>query len=138
MNKLKYFKPEGPAIVGSYLPSNKWSDYTHFAVMNEQTSGLLASTGFFESLSDDKTWNFDDYLNAAASIEQAQLYAKAPQLFEFVAKMAGNMYPEKDDWKQQAFDLLNSISDITEPARRLLGPDAMAVIKEAKRREAQK
>ena len=123
--KLKYFNPKEKQMVGSYKPTPAWSQYTHFAVMEEKSCGLQASVGFFQRLNKREEWSFEDYDQAAASIEQGQLYAHAVEMFELIDRMKDHVHP---DIQEQANNLLHTITDISETATRLLGDNAMLVI----------
>lgn len=123
---LQHFKQENKAVVGSYTPSESWSNYTQFAVMDEKTCGLLAAVGYFQRIHVAETWGVEHYKHAAECIEQAQLYANAPRLFEIVKNLLAN--PFNQATIQEARKVLHDITDISEPVTRLLGEDAMCVI----------
>lgn len=115
------------------MPSPDWSKFTHFAVMNENDCGMIASVGFFQRIGNPATWGFEDYLEAAKSIEQAQLYGNAHRLFNLLSRFIGTN--SSLVLEAEAVDLLTEITDISEVADRLLGKDAMRIIEEAKRRK---
>lgn len=128
MKGLNYFIDTRPKIVGSYKPSEHWSEYTHFAVMDKNSGEMAASCGYFQSLSHSEEWGVEHYKQAAQSIEQAQLYAAAPRMFEMLARIAAGK--SLDPFKVQR--LLDEITDISESAKRLLGEDSMIVIEHKK------
>lgn len=135
--KLKHFEQKGKTIVGDYMPSPDWSKFTHFAVMNESDCGLIASVGFFNRIGTPETWDFNSYLEAAKSIEQAQLYGNAHRLFDLLDRFIGHsaeLSMDVDALHVEAYELLSEITDISEAATRLLGADAMKIIEEAERR----
>lgn len=127
--ELKHHKPV-KSDVGSYKPSESWSKYTHFAVMREDNQGMVASVGYFQNLTEDEEWGFEDYRDAAACIEQAQLYAHASEMFGLLSSIA-NDGECTNETKKVIEDLLNTITDISEPVKRLLGDDAMKIINHA-------
>ena len=123
---LQYFNQPDKAIVGSYFPSENWAKFTQFAVMDEKTLGLLATVGFFQDLTNTRAWGPDDYRYAAECIEQGQLYANAPRLFECVQDLIAN--PTDPACIAKAHLVLQDITDISEAANRLLGEKAMYVL----------
>lgn len=126
---MNYYNQGEKATVGSYNPSENWSNHTHFAVMGERSQELIASVGYFQNIETQKEWCFEDYLHAAECIEQAQLYANAPRLLE-LAKLACD--PRDNAARIDLANLINKILDISEPATRLLGEHAMQIIRKAK------
>lgn len=123
---LQHFKQENKAVVGSYTPSESWANYTQFAVMDEKTCGLLAAVGYFQRINVAETWGVEHYKHAAECIERAQLYANAPRLFTALQNMLENPFDQENI--KEAWIVLGDITDISEPAIRLLGPDAMQII----------
>lgn len=123
---LQHFKQENKAVVGSYVPSESWPYYTQFAVMDEKTNGLLAAVGYFQRINEPEEWSIESYKHAAECIEQAQLYANAPRMFRAIQNLLIN--PFRPDFIAEAQNILDDITDISEPVTRLLGEDAMRVI----------
>lgn len=125
---MKHFNQKENAVVGSYVPSSQWNQWTQFAVMDERTSGLLAVVGYFQNINNPKKWKFEDYDHAAECIEQAQLYANAYKLYQLAKSIADNEDLAGFDFHQTALDIVSQIDDISEPVERLLGEDAMKII----------
>jgi hypothetical protein len=130
--ELQFFKEQKNAMVGSYMPSENWNKFTHFAVMDEKGE-MLASCGYFQSIERNEPFEPSDYLAAASSIEQAQLYANAIEMFNLLDDVATNCLPENTARRVKA--LLKRITDISEPAKRLLGGNAMKIIEIAKQQQ---
>lgn len=129
--KLKYYNETDKSVVGNYDPSDDWSDYLHYAVMNDKTLGMLASVGYYLHRSKPEKFDFEEYDNAARCIGQAQLYAHAVPMFEMLAEAEQHL-TTCPDIKDRIRELLGKINDISEPATRLLGKDAMKVINRKK------
>jgi len=127
MKKLKFHNPEGKFCVGSYMPTDNFKSHTHFAVMHSEEEYLQASVGLFLNYKDQKPSCFNDYLHYAECIEQGQLYANAHILFQMLSDIADGKSPDLE----QINDVLEQITDISEPVNRLLGSKAMLVIEEA-------
>lgn len=125
---MNFYNQDYPAVVGSYTPSENWNKWTQFAVMDANTNGLIACCGYFQNIEEPIEWGFDEYKHAAECIEQAQLYANAPQLFDIVSKLAKSEEYQGTQIQEDAAKLINAIKDISEPAKRLLGDKAMKVI----------
>lgn len=130
-HKLNHFKTIEPLTVGSYTPSDDWSKYTQYAVMEESDCGLVACCGYFQPIHKTSVWSVIDYQEAAECIEQAQLYANASKLFYLVNRMIANCTSK--DLIKEANETLRSITDISEPVTRLLGENAISIIEETKK-----
>ena len=140
MYKLNHFTDNEPKEVRSYFPSCEWSGYTHFSVADTNTGEVSASCGYFQKIDtpllgcgysqnfEHKAWEVEDYKHAAACIEQAQLYANAPQMFDILARLIAYNEVQTSEVKE----VLSKITDISEAATRLLGEGAMIVIQTAK------
>lgn len=124
---MKFFKDQNDHTVGCYIPSDDWSKNVHFTVMGDSTNELVASVGYFHGVNEKVIeFGLEDYLHAATCIEQAQLYANAPQLFSILTELVKT--PNDQPLLFEAKELLARIVDISEPVKRLLGQDSMKVI----------
>lgn len=111
--------PKQKHVVGTYTPSSDWNQFEHFAVMDDKTSTLIASVGYFHHRHDTEiTPKIEDYKHFFECIEQAQIYANATRMLEFIQSLGT---PESEK-------LLIEILDITEPVERLLGSGALPVL----------
>ena len=125
---MKFYNQQNRAIVGSYKPSDEWSKWTHFAVMDEETGGLITSCGYFQNLEEPTIWGFNDYKHAVECIEQAQLYANAVKMFNVLSRCAVTAMLQGTQIQEDAKNLIEEIEDISEAAKRLLGDDSMKII----------
>jgi hypothetical protein len=145
---LNHYKQDGKLTIGSYFPSENWSAYTHFGVMDKENQSLIASVGYFTKITPNMepvVFEEEDYLEAATQIEQGQLYAAAPVMFELLEDIFNEMSqdhyddPETREELQARLDLISdtlaSVTDIREPVTRLLGPQAMKIIGIAKQKQ---
>ncbi len=126
---LKHFIEDSPAVIGSYKPSENWDKYTHFAVMERETGSMIASVGYFQSLETIDEWTFENYKHAATCIEQGQLYANAPRLFQCLEALLSA--PLDSLAQERARAVLREILDIEEPLKRLIGEDAPSIVEQA-------
>lgn len=118
---MLFFKPTETQTVGLYTPSENFNQYVHFSVMNEDSEELQATCGYFCKVSDAViTPDIEDYKHYFECIEQAKIYANAPRMINFLLEMA------EDNGNVAEF--LESILNIEEPVRRLLGEGAVEVL----------
>lgn len=136
---MQYYKQDEKTelIVGSYKPSENWSKYTHYAVMDANTTEMVASVGYFLPLGPKEeavTFEPEDYIDAAESIEVAQLYANAPDMYKLLERFIANgpLLEGAEDHLggliEEARFTLAKISDIREAADRLLGENGFRAI----------
>ena len=118
---MMFFKPQESHTVGLYTPSKDFSQYIHFAVMGEDSETLQGTCGYFAKVTETEIKpDIEDYKHWFECIEQAKIYANAPKMLEFLLEMAEN--------NGNVAEFLESILNIEEPVRRLLGEGAIEVL----------
>lgn len=130
---MPYFKAAGePHTPGVYVPSEHIGEYVHFSVMDPQTSGLIAITGYYHK-KDAMVVEacVKDYLHFAECIQQAQLYSLAPQIVANLQIMFDIKTTDDKlrECKAQLYRLLNQVENFEEAYDRILGEGSYRTLK---------
>ena len=121
MKTLNHFKVKNNEV-GVYFPSQNWSKFSQFAVMDGESQELIATVGYFHDMSSTQEEpEKEDVLHFKECLEQANLYAKAPLMFELLSKII--LDPDNDELLEEADKLLSKITDISEPFNRIVGAE---------------
>jgi hypothetical protein len=136
---LNHYEPPKSPIVGSFIPPEDFTGFAHFAILDADSQELEATIGPIGSITEDLRYGFgpEDFLAAAASIEQAQLYGASPVMFgileeiyetksreiEEKAKAEEEITVGEQDLLARIGAVLSAVTDIREAAGRLLGKD---------------
>ena len=130
---MTYFNAAGePHTPGVYVPSEHIGEYVHFSVMDPQTSGLIAITGYYHKKdATEVVACVADYLHFAECIQQAQLYSLAPQIMANLQIMFDITTSDDQlrECKTQLYRLMNQVENFEEPYDRILGEGSYRTLK---------
>lgn len=120
---MEYYTPKKELIISTFTPIKDFRKEKFFCLMDANTNEVEAITGFHMQTDGTDESLEQYYLSAAKDIQQAKLYAHAPQLLELVKHV---MKFENINYKifQKLNIIVKDIQNIKEPANRLLGEGA--------------
>jgi len=132
---MDFYKNKKNLAVGVYIPQAGFIANSWISVMNADTRELECVVGQLDSLIQGREKDDDFYRNVAENIEQANLYAKAPQLLEVLEFILRTERDISNKTFMQANSLIKEIKNIQEPAKRILGAHGYQVIQGLKRKQ---